>query len=261
METIYEICLFVAMLCILIFFSFVIWLIVSLIAKKNKKKPLIAIASCVVVFLLSMIIGVITTPETENNEFQSKTEELEQIKETEEEQQKNVKKEELEIKAEEEAREQEEKRIAEEQAKKEAQEKAILEEQKRIEAEKAEEALKFEKYGLNVKFLEYKIEDNSWGDKCLVLYFDYENNSDESCSFGYTFTVKAFADGVEIEPTYGKVNDETENSYKEIRPGAKLTVAEAYELEDIENGKIEIEVTPFNIWSDSIVWEYSFDLE
>ena len=159
-------------------------------------------------------------------------------------------------------------RLITKKAKKEAEEKARLEEQKRIEAEKAEEekrkaeeALKFEKYGLNVKFLEYKIEENTWGDKCLVLYFDYENNSEESCSFGYTFTVKAFADGIEIEPTYGTVNDETENSYKEIKPGAKLTVAEAYELGNIESGKIEIEVTPFNIWSDAIVWEYSFDLK
>ena len=113
---------------------------------------------------------------------------------------------------------------------------------------------------MNVKFLEYKIEEDAAGTQCLVLYFDFTNNAKDSYAFGYTFDVKAFQDGVELEPTYFHVNDETHNAEKEIKTGVTLKVAEQFELKDV-SGEIEIEIEPFNIWSDKTLFTYEFNLD
>ena len=118
----------------------------------------------------------------------------------------------------------------------------------------------FEYADMIVYFVEYSIEENAVGEKCLVLYFDFTNDRDESQAFGYTFTVKAFQDGVELEPTYFHVNEETKNSTKEIKPGVTLRVAEQYGIEDV-SGTIEVEIEPFNIWSDELLLDYEFSLD
>lgn len=113
---------------------------------------------------------------------------------------------------------------------------------------------------MNVEFLEYKIEEDAAGTQCLVLYFDFTNNDKDSHAFGYTFDVKAFQDGVQLEPTYFHVNDETHNAEKEIKTGVTLKVAEQFELENV-SGDIEIEIEPFNIWSDKTLFTYEFNLD
>lgn len=118
----------------------------------------------------------------------------------------------------------------------------------------------FEYAEMNVEFLEYKIEEDAAGTQCLVLYFDFTNNAKDSYAFGYTFDVKAFQDGVELEPTYFHVNDETHNAEKEIKTGVTLKVAEQFELKDV-SGEIEIEIEPFNIWSDKTLFTYEFNLD
>jgi hypothetical protein len=126
------------------------------------------------------------------------------------------------------------------------------------ETEKTETS--FEYADMIVDFLEYKIEEDAAGTQCLVLYFDFTNNANDSYAFGYTFAVKAFQDGVELEPTYFHVNDETKNSEKEIKKGVTLTVAEQFELAEV-SGDIEIEIEPFNIWSDKNLFTYEFNLD
>lgn len=118
----------------------------------------------------------------------------------------------------------------------------------------------FEYGDMKVEFLEYKIEEDAAGTQCLVLYFNFTNNEDDSYAFGYTFDVNVFQDGVELEPTYFHVNDETENGDKEIKTGVTLTVAEQFELKEV-SGNIEIEIEPFNIWSDRTLFEYEFSLD
>lgn len=118
----------------------------------------------------------------------------------------------------------------------------------------------FEYAEMNVEFLEYKIEEDAAGTQCLVLYFDFTNNDKDNHAFGYTFDVKAFQNGVQLEPTYFHVNDETHNAEKEIKTGVTLKVAEQFELENV-SGDIEIEIEPFNIWSDKILFSYEFNLD
>lgn len=126
--------------------------------------------------------------------------------------------------------------------------------------EPEEPATSFEIADMTVNFVEYKIEENAMGEQCLVLYFDFTNNSEESQAFGYTFSVKAFQNGVELEPTFFHVNTETENSTKEIKPGVTLRVAEQFGIEDV-SGTIEVEIEPFNIWSDKMLFDYKFSLD
>ena len=123
-----------------------------------------------------------------------------------------------------------------------------------------ENSKSFEYADMKVELVEYSIEENTVGEKCLVLYFDFTNNRDESLAFGYTFTVKTFQNGVELEPTYFHVNNETKNSTREIKPGVTLRVAEQYGIEDV-SGKIEVEIEPFNIWSDKVLLDYEFSLD
>ena len=117
----------------------------------------------------------------------------------------------------------------------------------------------FEYSDMTVEFIEYKIEEDLSGNQCLVLYFDFTNNSNDSQSFTYNFIVKAFQDGVEMDNTYIHVNDETKNSSKEIKSGMTIRVAKNYKLENI-SGLIEFEITPFSIWSDKILLEHQFNL-
>ena len=117
----------------------------------------------------------------------------------------------------------------------------------------------FEYSGMTVEFVEYKIEEDMAGNSCLVLYFDFTNNSEDSEAFNYNFIVKAFQDGIEMDYTYIHVNDETENASKEIKSGMSVRVAENYKIENI-SGVIEIEITPFSIWSDKVLFEHQFNL-
>lgn len=126
--------------------------------------------------------------------------------------------------------------------------------------EEKENSKSFEYADMTVEFVEYAIEENSIGEQCLVLYFDFTNNYKESQAFGYTFTVKAFQDGVALDHTYFHVNKETENSDKEIKPGVTLRVAEQFGIDDI-SGTINIEIEPFNIWSDKTLLDYEFSLD
>ena len=188
--------------------------------KKDKTRPFI----CLAIGVALVVIAVKTTPEdAEKKETQKITEETSEVAET--------------------------------------AEKAVEEEKPQEVIEEKEENIKsFEYADMTVEFIEYSIEENAVGEKCLVLYFDFTNDRDESQAFGYTFTVKAFQDGVELEPTYFQVNKETENSTKEIKPGVTLRVAEQYGIEDV-SGTIEVEIEPFNIWSDKVLLDYEFSLD
>ena len=199
--------------------------------KKDKRRPFICLAIGVVLFVIAIII---TPDNAEKNELQEIAKETSEVAETAD-------------KAVEEEKPQE---VIEEQE----------EEPVKKKEDKEENIKSFEYADMTVEFIEYSIEENAVGEKCLVLYFDFTNDRDESQAFGYTFTVKAFQDGVELEPTYFQVNKETENSTKEIKPGVTLRVAEQYGIEDV-SGTIEVEIEPFNIWSDKVLLDYEFSLD
>lgn len=100
----------------------------------------------------------------------------------------------------------------------------------------------------HVKYLRSSIEDNYVGDSCLVIYYEFTNNSDENKSFDYTIGAKAFQGGVELDSSLFHVNGNTKDSGADIQPGTTVEVASAYELRD--NSEITLEVS--NWLSDNV---------
>lgn len=112
----------------------------------------------------------------------------------------------------------------------------------------------FEYADITMKYLRSEIAYNSIDEKCLFVYFEMTNNSDENQAFSYLVTCKAFQNGIELDTNYIYDNDEERNGSKEIQPGATITTAEVFELGD-STDNVTLEVRPFNIWSDRLLFE------
>lgn len=113
---------------------------------------------------------------------------------------------------------------------------------------------------MDVKFVKSKIEKNFADEKCLVLYFDFYNNTKENQAFYTNFSVKAFQEGVEIDSSMWEVNEETENDMKEVQPGKSVRVAVAFVLGESEE-VVNIEIEPWITLSDDKLLEFDVELE
>lgn len=206
------------MLALLLFFvgvpASIIWLIVALCSKKNKKNPLTMLVGCFVGAIVLMIASLNLTSDEGSENADSKDAVIESAGDNEE-------------------------------AKKEQNEK-----------EKTEQ---FEYADTNIKYLKSEIDYNSIDEKCLFVYFEFTNNSDENQSFDYLVSCKAFQNGVELDTNYIYDCDEEKNGSKEIQPGASITVAEVFELSE-STDNVTLEITPFSIWSDRKLFEYEVEL-
>lgn len=94
----------------------------------------------------------------------------------------------------------------------------------------------------HVKYISASIEDNYVDESCLVIYYEFTNNSNENKCFDYTIGAKAFQDGVELKESNFHVNDSTKDSSVEIQPGTTITVASAYILRN-DTSEISLEVS------------------
>lgn len=93
----------------------------------------------------------------------------------------------------------------------------------------------------HVKYIKHEIVENMAGEKCLAVYYEFTNNSDESKSFMLTITDKAFQDGVQLESSLFHVNDDSKTSDVEIKPGVTVTVCSGFVLRS-EESDVELEV-------------------
>lgn len=118
----------------------------------------------------------------------------------------------------------------------------------------------FEYEGMTVKYLRHEVMTDSIGQKVLVVYYDFTNNSDENQTFDYAFADKCFQNGVEVEHSYWHANDESKNSGKEIRPGTTLEVASSFVLGDCMDD-VELEIEPWITWEENILFSMNLELE
>lgn len=95
-----------------------------------------------------------------------------------------------------------------------------------------------------VKYLKHEVTENDFGEKVLVVYYDFTNNSDDNAVFDYSFDDTCFQNGVEIKHSMWHANDESKNSGKEIQKGVTVTVASSFVLGDSEDD-VTLEITPF----------------
>lgn len=83
------------------------------------------------------------------------------------------------------------------------------------------------------------------GNPCLIVYFIWTNTTDETTNFWITYNVKAFQDGISIDPIIflddtadGELMD---NQSVDIRPGTTLELAETFKLRS-DSPIVEVEV-------------------
>lgn len=94
----------------------------------------------------------------------------------------------------------------------------------------------------HVTYLRHEVVKNMAGDKCLAVYYQFTNNSDENKVFTYTIDDKAFQNGVQLETSNFYINDnEARATNVEIKPGITIDVCTAFVLRD-ETTDIELEL-------------------
>lgn len=94
----------------------------------------------------------------------------------------------------------------------------------------------------HVKYVKHEVVENKSGDKCIAIWYEFTNNSDENKAFIYTIGDKCFQDGVELESSIFHVNDDSKTADVEIKPGKTVTVCRGYVLRD-ETNEIELEIS------------------
>lgn len=94
-----------------------------------------------------------------------------------------------------------------------------------------------------VKYLKHEIVENMAGEKCLAVYYEFTNNSDENQTFMYLFHDKVFQNGVELDGSLFHVNDDSKNSTREIQPGTTVIVVSGFVLSD-ESSNVTLQIEP-----------------
>ena len=122
-----------------------------------------------------------------------------------------------------------------------------------------EENKELDYLGCNLKYERYEIIQEEHGDKNLYVYFEFTNNSDENKTFCYTFYIKSFQNGIELDSNYVYDCEEERNGSKEIQPGATITVAEIFELGD-STENVMLEIRPF-VLSDKPLMDFQIELQ
>jgi hypothetical protein len=99
---------------------------------------------------------------------------------------------------------------------------------------------------------------NSYADeRAILVTMTFTNNSENATSFSPTIQDKAFQNGVQLEFTV--VSDTDDNSYKEIKPGATITVQRAYILED--DSTVTVELSEWLSFSGKILATKDFEVK
>ena len=79
------------------------------------------------------------------------------------------------------------------------------------------------------------------GNPAILVSYTFVNNSDEAVSPLVAVSAKAFQNGVQLEGAIGVDGAESSKSMSEIKPGASVTYALAYELTDTSDVTVEVE--------------------
>lgn len=78
------------------------------------------------------------------------------------------------------------------------------------------------------------------GNKCLVVTYDWTNNSEDTTSAGAALMSTAFQNGIELDHAYMDWSEAEDNEFRDIRPGVTLTVKTAFTVTDESEVEVEI---------------------
>lgn len=108
--------------------------------------------------------------------------------------------------------------------------------------------------GTSLEYLYYEIDG-----EYIVLYFDFSNVYSDKATFGYTYSVTAYQNGIELDTGIFYVNEIEKNGSREIKKGVTLRVCEAFKLSDYTSD-VEIEIAPWISWDDEPFGEFTIKL-
>ncbi len=99
---------------------------------------------------------------------------------------------------------------------------------------------------------------------CVVVTFDFTNNSDTNQSFESALSAQAFQNGVQIDTTTGvyensdSYDDITDSSLTNLQPGATTEVKKAFVLSDMS--PVDVEVTEWiNLSNDKLAKTFTLE--
>lgn len=103
-----------------------------------------------------------------------------------------------------------------------------------------------------LEFKSYDIGTDYDGNPMIILHFDYSNFSSEAAMIATNFFITIYQNGIQREmafPGYPfQFQDEYDNSLKNLKDGASLSICQMFTLEDT-NSPIEIDIQDFSDWS------------
>ena len=84
----------------------------------------------------------------------------------------------------------------------------------------------------NVKYVRHEFANDYEGNKCLLYYYTFTNNSDENATAGIAANVQCFQDGGECEIGIMAEQNDSMNNYaiNEVQPGGTVEVCQVYKL-------------------------------
>lgn len=126
--------------------------------------------------------------------------------------------------------------------------------------EESKSDTEFDYDDMHVKYTGHEIGENMAGEKCLIVYFEFTNNSKENKSFAYSFTSKVFQNGVELDHSMLFANDICKNRDNEIQPGTTITVGEDFVLGE-DRSTSTLQVTPWISVGENILLENKLSLK
>lgn len=95
------------------------------------------------------------------------------------------------------------------------------------------------------------------GNQALLVTYTFTNNSDDEASFAVNVISKAFQNGVQLDTAIGAGGDPSA-SLNTIKPGATITVSQAYSITDMS--PVTVEVSESFSLSNDLIAEKTFDL-
>lgn len=102
--------------------------------------------------------------------------------------------------------------------------------------------------GCSLKYLRHEMRTDAAGNDCIAVFYEFTNSSDETTSYAYTFSTKAFQNGIELETSIFLMEDIEDNRYKDIRPGVSVEVYSLFKPQD--DSVVELEVAKWISLSD-----------
>lgn len=104
-----------------------------------------------------------------------------------------------------------------------------------------------------VKYTGHALGNDYDGNPCIIIYYDFTNNSGENTDAQLSTQMKVFQNGVQCEAVYFldeslEGNESINNYTREIQPGTAVNVGEVYAISDMS--PVTVEVSEFLSWED-----------